>query len=350
MKVDRVAFLSQLEIMEPALDKSSDKTIAWLQFWFEGKYAHAYDGGLCIRVPLETEFVGGVPGATLIKLLKGAVGKETTLELKDDTLLVVNGRSRVNLKPVLGVGGQAFRPPQDTTVEASLTLTEDFLDAARRLLEMQTSLEPMRVEHRGVSLFDKAGATAMYVTDSRRLTQITIPEPLPPALNRVVLPFALVRQLVRRCGPGSELVVLKDRLEVRGTGVTLSTNWLDNSAIMDLPAFADNIAAGANSFFDPPDGLGATLKRAELLMSPKEQQENACVNLKISDHSMEVKGAFTKGDLEDNLALGEAAPGEISVSARFLSHGLGETETMAFTPNAVVCRGQKEYLYVVAAK
>src|SRR5687767_12853360 len=96
MKFDREELLSSLADASPALAKTD--TIPGLDhFWFDGKYVYAYDGGLGVRVPLKLDLECGLPGKTLLELLKTSALKEVEIEAPKRDATIKMGKSSVTM-------------------------------------------------------------------------------------------------------------------------------------------------------------------------------------------------------------------------------------------------------------
>src|SRR5262245_38170160 len=93
---DREALLSTLTDAAPAVARAS-LIDGYKNFWFDEKYVYALDGGLGIRLPLETELVCGVPAKPLLDLLKTSALKEVFLDSTGTKVVLQMGKSKVSL-------------------------------------------------------------------------------------------------------------------------------------------------------------------------------------------------------------------------------------------------------------
>jgi len=189
LKVNRKEFLGELERLKPAI--GSTGSLAELShLWFDGKTVYAFNGGLGIKAPLETEFKGGVPGKLLVGLLQSHSAEEAVIEEEENSLRVDLGKSSKTNLATLAPDRMPWDFPAKPAKSASaLELTEDVIDALRRSLIVRSDKPAMTV-HYGVTLVDNKGNLSFYTTDSAMMAQTSAAAEVDS--KPIVLPRAFV--------------------------------------------------------------------------------------------------------------------------------------------------------------
>lgn len=347
MKVERDKFLTQLERLSPAIGTNA-KVPAFLNVWFDGEQAAAYDGGLGIMVPMETEFSIGVPGKPLLGLMSGTSVEKVELTNGKGGLEVKIGSSKVSLA---GLPPESTIWPFPTDVPAktpSIELTEGLLDAMRRLLFVRVA-KPVRVEHNGITLFPADGDFHLITTNSRTMAQITQEGKLPKNAEHVVLPRGFVEQMIGQIEPGAKLYLLSDCLIAEGESVRLCSNLLDSQAVTDLPGLITKYTKGAETRIQLPKGLGESLNRAALL---SKGEDDAAITLSVEGSSLSLSGTYAMGKVTDTIDLGKGEPpeAEITVELEQLRAALGQADEFGILPKALVLYGGKDFICLIAGK
>src|SRR5438132_1586679 len=131
MTFDREELLQTLSAASRALAKNT-AVPDYECFWFDDNHVFAYDGGLGIRLKLESEFANvSIPGKSLLSLLKTSSLQQVFLDISIEKsgeaprAILQMGKSKVSLA-VRGVD-----PPLkwDTPKGSTLKLTEAVFEA-----------------------------------------------------------------------------------------------------------------------------------------------------------------------------------------------------------------------------
>lgn len=343
LKVDREGLLASLTKLKPAL-RSGAAIPELSHLWFNKQHAFAYDGGLGIRVPLDTELDCGVPGAAMLALLKTSSLKQVALEVDEGTLTVGLGRSRSKLNTLdLDREVWPFSAPPSEGVE----LSEKFIEALRSVLLVKAS-PAIRVEHHGVLVFSEKKHTDLYTTDSSTIARATLEEKLAlPELTLLPRPFA--EQLVAQCPAGAKLVVEDDHMVAIGAGIELYSNVLDVTDVADIRTVTNKALKAHPTDVVLPAGFEAALDRAAVLSGGGE----AWIELTIEGNELRIDGKFVNGfgELAERLELEEEHPEvEFSADTVLLQRALRVADTFSAVDSSMAFYGGDDFLYVVASR
>jgi DNA polymerase III sliding clamp (beta) subunit (PCNA family) len=349
MKIKRTELVQVLETIKPAV--ASGGAIPELRHvWFDGNFAYAYDGGLGIRVPYESEITGGMVAASLLGLLNSTKAEEVSLDLsKSADAVLTMGRAKATV-PVLDGERNPWPFPTElkkkkNETALSIELSEELIKGLQRAETVKAS-RPVRVEHYGVVLFPSGNSVTLYTTDSRALAQITVPAQLDEDLSRVVLPHGFVSQLIKLGKGGGSVTFLEDAIIAQLTSAYVCSNLLDSADVQDLPAVVEEKANGSAKRLTLPEGFLEALTRAGVLVGA----DPAYIDLAVGKKELALSAKLPLGELQEKLPLsGPVTTGEICVALDCLTDLSKDAQEFAIAESALVLYGQEGALYLVAA-
>lgn len=343
MKIETRELKAKLELLKPALAKAG--SIAELKhFWFDGEFAYAFDGGMGIKVELETEFKGGVPGAPLLGFLQNAPDQ---IEVSEERagLLFKHGRHKITLA-TLEEDRFPWRYPEEPTKPRELKLTKSFISALNKVNCIRAAV-PVRVEHHGVTLFPDGKGTLFYTTDSKSMAEAYVDVAIDPKLAKTVLPRAFVDQIVALAKEG-DVCSFADHIVLVAPTATVYSNLLDSSTVQDLPGVVSKkVPAKLSALAKIPPELKVVLGNADLLA---KGQDKAYVTLITKGKELILKGGYIVGVVDSAFDLEKAAPkAEIQVELESLQTGLRHTDSFQICEDALCLVGDDErFLFLIA--
>lgn len=194
MKLNRKDFLNTLKQAEPALS-TQDFIPILNHFCFDGEYLTTFNDIQSIRVKCPTDFVGGLPGQTLIKIL-GSYSSEF-IELKytsEKEVTVKSGRSNIRM-PLLSESQFLFKPqPLDNIPKIKLDWT--FYSGLSKCL-ISVGSDPTHPEQTGVTMQISNKTLKLFSTDNQTIskceTTCQVTEDCP---SQIVLPAPFCTSLI----------------------------------------------------------------------------------------------------------------------------------------------------------
>jgi len=345
MKIDRKELLTALEPLKPALSNRG-AVVELSHIWFDSEFAYAHDGGMGVRVKLETPFKLGVPGNLLLGLLNQAGAESLTLDAKEDTLAFKAGKSNVKLA-TLPLDSRVWPYPEKPTSKpvATIKVSEALIAGLKQVFVVKPS-NPTRMEHHGVSIFPVEKEVDLYTTDSKMVAVTPVTEPLVGKIKSAVLPRNFAEQLVAQCKAGAELKLYSDCFTVTASPkVTLYSNVFDTSDMYDMPSIADKFSdEKAAPPFKLPEGFSGTLERAVLMAGADEP----AVQLITDGKTLLVTGRFKYGELSEQFAVDKALPKcAVLVLAKQLL-APKDIERMMISKDGVTLRGKDGFMFITA--
>jgi DNA polymerase III sliding clamp (beta) subunit (PCNA family) len=314
--------------------------------WFNEQHAFAYDGGLGIRVPLDTELNCGVPGAATLALLKTSSLKQVALEPDEAFLTVKLGRSRSKLAS-LDLEREVWPFSMKSIAEDdAFVVSEEFIEALRSVLMVKAS-SATRIEHHGVLVYFDKKQIDLYTTDSSTIARATVDNSNSLVGEMILLPRPFAEQLVAQCLGGADLWVLSDCLVARADGIELYSNVLDISEIQDIRKVVAKAQKSHPTDIPLPAGLEAALDRALIIAGGDE----ASVEFVIEGDELSLSGGGDFGEVSERLKLEEPHPEvELSLTVALLRRALKLTDTFSAVDESIAFYGGDAFLYLVAAR
>ena len=332
---DREGLLAALGRLKPAL-RTGGAIPELGHIWFGSDRASAYDGGLGIRLTLETGLACGAPGRPLMGLLGTSALKQVALEQEEADLLVRLGKSKTKLKVLPSERDPWPFPAQHLGKPARVS--EAAVEALRAVLVVKPS-PATRLEHHGV---------IVYCSGSRTIAQATYSEKATGLPKFLFVPRPLAEQIVVLCPRGAELYVAEDHLAAVGSGVELCSNVLDTTGLVDIPKVVQKTHGPHPDSVALPAGLEAALDRAEVLAGSEGE---AVVAVTVRGRKFSLAGKYQYGELQEDLVLEADHPDvEIAVVTLALRRGMLSADAFSSTKDSMAFYGGDNFLYLVAAR
>lgn len=341
---DREGLLAALGRLKPAL-RTGGAIPELGHIWFESGRASAYDGGLGIRLALDTGLTCGAPGRPLMGLLGTSALKQVTLEQEEADLLVRLGKSKTKLKVLPSERDPWPFPAQHPGKSARIS--EAAIEALRAVLVVKPS-PATRLEHHGVLVYCSGSDIDVYATDSRTIAQATYSEKATGLPKFLFVPRPLAEQIVVLCPRGTELYVAEDHLAAVGNGVELCSNVLDTTGMVDIPKVVRKTHDPHPDSVALPAGLEAALDRAEVLAGSSDE---SVITVTVRGRNFSLAGKYQYGELQEDLVLEADHPDvEIAVVTSALRRGMLSADAFSSTKESMAFYGGDNFLYLVAAR
>jgi DNA polymerase III sliding clamp (beta) subunit (PCNA family) len=198
--MDRKILIEALRNVDPARSVTNS-TEVMKTFWFTGKRVMAFNGGISLAVPFESEFVGSVQ-ATLFPLLASSQADECTFEQNEKGMVVKAGSSKFKL---LTMSADEFNFKLPKMPESLLPIVDVpkfimALKACKRSLGSETSESSFK----GITLIPDDKLLHMFAYDRLTLTHCKVKIKGEITWDRVVVPTGVVDQLIRGHGQDTD--------------------------------------------------------------------------------------------------------------------------------------------------
>jgi DNA polymerase III sliding clamp (beta) subunit (PCNA family) len=345
--ISRKETIAALDPLRPAIAaRSAIQELSHI--WFDGEFAYATNGGMGIKVKFSSPFKCGIPGSLFLGLLNQAAADTLDFSFDDDVLKFKTGRSSVKLN-TLPIEQKVWRYPEKSAGKpvASLKVTEGFIAALKRVFVLRPS-GPKRMEHHAVCIFAFDGEMDIFVTDSKSLLVMPVPQSVTGTARKIALPREMAEQIAGQCKADPELKMFDDHFVVQANEkVTLYSNVFDTSEMLDLPTYADKFTD--DTIAPPvklPEGFSAALERAVLLAGAEEP----VVTLSGSAKSLKLLGRYKFGRLDEDFTLVKAIPkATILLDAKTLL-SVKDVDKLAISDGFANLRSDDGFMYIMSAK
>lgn len=199
--MERKTLIEALRNVDPARSVTNSNEVM-KTFWFTGKRVMAFNGGLALAVPFKSDFVGAVQ-ATLFPLLSSSQAAECTFEETDKGVTVKAGASKFKLL-TMAADKFNFELPKFPETKMPIVDVPKFLialKACKRSLGSETSESAFK----GITMIPDDKVLHMFAYDRLTLSHCTVKLSKPVGWERVVVPTAIVDQLIRITEGATEL-------------------------------------------------------------------------------------------------------------------------------------------------
>lgn len=356
--MDRAKLIEMLDDVAPAL-AANDIVPIMSHFWFTGKNLMAYNNneGICISLPLQTDFTGALP-QTLLALLKSSAAKSVELLADGDAMIVKAASSKIKLA-MLPAEDFNFKPPA-MPKDVKLPCDPGRFIAAIEACLFSVGSDTSKADHMGVTVINDTSAKELlfFATDHETMCHTTLKYKADAkgqtdlAFDRIILRKAFCQQLVRLCkGVTDELALYlcEDYAQVvfEGTRIFGANVEPDNNP-MDFEKAFNALApeASLKKSVAIPDKFEKILDRACIITDASIEKSRT--EIKISDGKAYFKSKSERGELADVSQLPDHPNVTVYVDPRRMKDGYGRFDKIIFTKlAATMTRGA--YHYLVAA-
>lgn len=338
--MDRTILIEALKNVDPARSVTNSGEVM-KTFWFTGKRVMAFNGGIAIAVPFESDWQGAIQ-ATLFPLLASSSAPECTFEETDKGMTVKAGASKFKL---LTMGADAFNFKIPKFPETSMPIADVprfimALKACKRSLGSETSESCFR----GITLIPESKKLNMFAYDRQTLTHCEIKLKGDIGWDRVVIPTACVDQLIRISEGATEMQLHIDEkiLLAKVNGVILWGTVDDQDRKnRDFVDQSKGIRKAAKSTIDVTDKAFSKkfpmmLERSVIISA--DAVESTKLKVTIADNKIRFYSKSTRGVVEDVIspAAGQKHHDvELRIPPARLLQGL-ELGSLSFTDEAAI--------------
>ncbi len=348
---EREELLATLADAAPALAAPGAMMPELSHFWFDEKYVYAYDGGLGVRLALKTDLNCGVPGKTLMGLLKTSTLKQVFLDIVKDQLVLQMGKAKVKIATLSAERKAWAFPVAPKKNPNTLVLSEGLLKACKDLLFVRTS-RPTQTYHNGVVVIPIDVGLELYASDTASMASVVVFDKQvtklrAPHLPRFIIPWPFLVRVLELIEPGAKLQVLDDCLMVESGDKLVCSNLLE---FPESPDFAKVLGSHDKALpMTLPPGLQPVLDRAVILAGKDE----ARVHLSVVDkQGLSVEGDYAQGSLDEALPIEgkrELTGGKIPFLASMISRGLSKGDKFSLSKTALAVYGENDFIYLLAS-
>lgn len=356
MSLSRKDTLAALDIVKAAVSSTNDAIQERSHIWFGGDCVYGTNGGLGIKVELETPFKCGVPGALIMGLLNQASSDTVEFKQEGGGLRFKAGRSSIKLATlpfpdVLETG--AFGPwrfPKKPAKKpiSSIKVSDDFIKGLKRVLALKPSA-PKRMEHHAVCIFKADNEIDLYtIVGSESMAVMPVSEEMNGPGEKLALPRELANQIVAHCKPGKVLNLYSDHFRVQATDkIELFSNIFDTSEMWDLPTYLNNyVNEKKYPSTEIPEELTAALERAVTLSAGDDA---AAVKITAEGKKLKLTGKFRYGEIQEQFDLTKAPTATtVRVNAKTLL-SIKDVKKFSLHPKAMVFYGDDDFIYAVSS-
>ena len=342
--MERKTLFDAVRMVEPALAKN-DYIPALRFIWFTGEAVMAYNDAIAISVPLQTEFIGAVPGELLIELLKNTNAELVELKPGGGNAVLKAGRSTVKL-PMLGDEAFLFQIPDWYDPDDLWSPQFDhFLPAVENCLR-SVSEYSLQSDQLGVTLTGADGILELYGTDRATLSY-SWNSGTPPGRDPVILPSKFCQQMLRLSKDASDLAlaVKPDYAVFSADGVVLFSRVLAPTGQIDFRSIIDFHLPQDMQTIDLPPEFASIVKRAELFASVVGHDVPMSVSCNRGRMRFETRSE--RGEVIDLLPMQGHPDVEINLLPRLLQRGLDSFTQILVTAECAILR-KDENIYMVA--
>lgn len=332
--------IEALANVQPAISVTNSNEVM-KTFWFTGKRVMAFNGGMALAAPFESEWTGAVQ-PTLYPLLSSSGASECTFEETEKALVVKAGASKFKLQS-MEADKFNFKMPKFPEQSFPIVDVPKFmiaLQACKRSLGSETS----ETCFKGITMIPDKKTLHLFAYDRVTFTHCTVKVTREIGWDRVVVPTAIVDQLIRIGDGATEMQLAIDEkvLMAKCSGVTLWGALEEQDRVMrPFPDWARDLRSDAKSTIDISDKDFAKkfpqmLERAIVITQSAVDATKTKVT--VTDNKIYFKSKSSRGVVEDAIMPGKGQKHhnvELIMSPDRVLAGL-ELGSLSFTPQATI--------------
>jgi DNA polymerase III sliding clamp (beta) subunit (PCNA family) len=348
MKFKRGLLAAELGVISPAIaDKSKISGLECI--WFDGKTASTYNTIIGIEKPIETDFIGGLPGKVLTGYLDRIQADEVDFATKQTDLSISAGQSKLKLS-LQDINNKLWKFP-DFDKSNKLVLTKDLLTLLEHCsISINKNSSMQDPEFNGVTFETTREDLNIYTTDVVSLSFAWIGRTKDYTLDRVTVPKEFIEQLLKICMAEDTLYLSPTAaVAINRSGTKLFGHILEVDNPRDFAGELDKSLPNNDKYIGLPAELESALDRAELLVSGSYDT----VQLSLSGEVLHLYlNNPTLGELNDSIEVEDSGEGiiEADFDPSFIKRALKERTFLAMTPRCLVMTGPETFIHLVAAR
>lgn len=324
-------------------------------FWFTGKRVMTFNGGIALAVPFKSEFVGAIQ-ATLFPLLASSAAQECEFVPTDKGVTVKAGSSKFKL---LTMDPEKFNFALPKFPETSMPIVDvgKFL-IALKACKRSLGSEMSESAFKGITMIPEGKVLHMFGYDRLTLTHCQVKLRGEVGWSRVVVPTAVVDQLIRITEGATELTLaIDDKILLANCGGVILWGALEDQDRKNRD-FVDQSRAykkDATSTIDVSDKKFAKkfpmmLERSVIISA--DAVESTKLRITIAENKINFYSKSTRGVVEDSIlppAGQKHHDVEIRVPPARLLQGL-ELGSLSITDKAAILSNHDQSIsYLIAS-
>lgn len=338
--LSRSELLNALNMVKPALGKTVFVPVLG-HFCFDGERVTAYDDSIAISVACEAPIEAAVPGDLFLRLLGSLTADDVTLTLKEGTLHVACGKSKLKV-PTLPPAAFIFKEKGHGAGQAC-EVSEDTLRAIERCL-IATGVDPTHPAQMGLTLVREEEVNdayyTLYSTDNVTMSRYELEDDLGldeavPA-GGIIMPTEFCRQLVamsRALNKTPTLTVHEAAVIARfGGDALLFGKLIQAEKPLDFAGVFAKMVGGETDSYELPPAWDSTFTRACAVVNP----QHPVTSMSCEDGVLLVESKSPLGEVKDELPLDADDVKEFLVDPAHVLRASKVCSHVAFRPRAVV--------------
>lgn len=350
--MNRIELLNKLSLVKPSL-ASNDLIPVLTCLWFKGNEILAYNDKISISTKCKTEFIGAIPGNTILGLLKSSRAKDVEfVQENEDTLLVKAASSRMRLG-VLAIG-EIFEMPKATNKVLSVDM-KPFLAGIKDCLR-SVSEDTSRPDHLGVTLIPHDVGILLFSTNGNTVSNAFVDKNTDKngvdLKDRIILSTDFCKQMLALADDKSRLEINDGYALFSTQEATLFGKLIESEKPLEFEQLMDKHFPSSHikKLVPLPSNLKFMLERAIIMLDSVEADAKTLAT--IRDGKLKLLSKSGKGEVTDTVKIDDKHP-EVSVKLNPKMMKIGceaELDHMLITNDAMVMSNKSgSSIYLIAA-
>lgn len=346
--MNREELVRKLEIVSPAL-ADNDLLPVLTHFCFTGKQVVAFNDQIAIAAPLDVDgLVGGIPGKTLLALLRNSQAKDATIEPDGTNIILKMAKAKVTL-PILPKEAFIFETKL-LKPEGNEIAVKDWKQLVKALGSCLLSVgtDTSVPDQLGVTIIPDGKTLQLFATNNHTLSYATVSLTKPaPFKQRVILPASFCRQ-VMAATKEPYLEINKSHALLTSGKVTVFGRLLES----DMPIqFMETLESHApektmKALVTAPGTLKLALDRAVVIT--EGSTDKAKTLFQVQNGELVMISRTQQGEVIDRFNLNDHPDVKVRIEPKHLRSGLDFADQMMITPRCVVL-AKGTMLFLVSA-
>jgi hypothetical protein len=351
--IARRQLLKKLELIKPALAAETNNISALWSYWFTGSHVLAWNGRIAISTPRTTTFIGGLPGALLIDLLRRTDAPAVDIVADGDKAQLTLGSSTVRL-PMLPAEDfeQIFAMPDMPKTNLLIGIAGRFFAAIEHCLRGVSPFSTI-AEHLGVTVIPNGRSVSLFSTDRETISHAELPLANGTGLKqrrRVTLNVEFCEQMLRLAKQAQtvRLAVRRDyALFAADDTLLFGRLWAVDRPTDYAGTWQHYVSPSrVQAMVDIPAALRPMLARAAKITTGIG--ERSVISIRDGVARFHTVGNF-ESEVTDSIALPGHPDVDLEIDTERLNAGAARLDKVLFTAESVLMR-KDDRLYLISAQ
>lgn len=348
--IDVTELVSKLNIAKIALTKSN-RIEHFAYFWFDRNFVYAFDDILGVRVPFESDVLGGVRGDVLLDVLRNVKTSEAEMNVVKGSLVLRSNKKiliRLTMKPFNEF--KEIWAINEPDWDIGFKLDQPTLESIMSVMFSVGSQQVLNPEQLGVTVLQTStNEINFYSTDSQTASwsRVSAIDGIYSTMDHTlcIFPTNFCTQLKKFAKVDSKLWVDSSCVYYKGVdNVLIFSRLVEVEKPVDFPSIFKKYLV--NEFIPIPENFVDTVRRIHFLT----ENENSPCEFKLENNVLSLAAVASYGEIREDFDVtysGDVYKGRVDPELLFRALRSDDRTHMMFSPDCIILKGPNNFRHIV---